>query len=77
INAAALVESPGADGRVLAVLPTGWYPSAVAASADGSRLYVANRKSPPGPNPEGCLPKVATTQTQPRACGAANQYVFQ
>jgi DNA-binding beta-propeller fold protein YncE len=76
-NAAALVAPGARDARVLGLVPTGWYPSAVAASRDGRRLFVANRKSPPGPNPLGCPPKVATVQAQPTACGAANQYIFQ
>lgn len=76
-NVAALVAPGDDEARVLGLVPTGWYPSAVAASRDGRRLFVANRKSPPGPNPLGCPPKVATVQAQPTACGAANQYIFQ
>jgi len=77
INAVALL-APGAAGNVVkALIPTGWYPSAVATSADGSRVFVANRKSPPGPNPEGCSPKLSSYHGQPKACGAANQYIFQ
>lgn len=77
INAVALV-APGTDGAVVqGLVPTGWYPSAVAASADGRRVFVANRKSPPGPNPLGCAPKLAVYRAQPNACGAANQYIFQ
>lgn len=77
INAVAIVAEPGPNGRVEAVLPTGWYPSAVAGSPKGDRLFIANRKSPPGPNPQGCAPQTAVSQAQPRACGAANQYIFQ
>ena len=59
-------------------MPTGWYPSAVAASRDGRRVFVVNRKSPPGPNPQGCSPKrVAVQRSQPDACGSANQYIYQ
>ena len=77
INAVALV-APGADGNfVQALIPTGWYPSAVATSASGSRVFVVNRKSPPGPNPQGCLPELAVYRGQPNACGAANQYIFE
>ena len=76
-NALAIVAPEAKSARVLGLVPTGWYPSAVAASKDGRRLFVANRKSPPGPNPLGCPPKVATVQSQPTACGAANQYIFQ
>ncbi|WP_426263674.1 bifunctional YncE family protein/alkaline phosphatase family protein [Sphingomonas sp. PWP1-2] len=77
INAVALV-TPRADGAsVDGLVPTGWYPSAVAVSRDGGRVFVVNRKSPPGPNPLGCAPKLAIYRGQPNACGAANQYIFQ
>jgi DNA-binding beta-propeller fold protein YncE len=79
INALAFatVDKEGDDVDVQALVPTGWYPSAVAADPTGGQIFVVNRKSPPGPNPQGCLPRVAVTQSQPNACGAANQYVFQ
>ena len=76
INAVAIV-APGASGAAVeGLVPTGWYPSAVAALGNG-RVFVANRKSPPGPNPQGCAPKLAIYRGQPNACGAANQYIFQ
>ena len=79
INALAFahLDGDGDDIDVQALVPTGWYPSAVASDRAGGQVFVANRKSPPGPNPQGCLPKLAVTQSQPNACGAANQYVFQ
>jgi DNA-binding beta-propeller fold protein YncE len=77
INALAVVGSALRGNPIQALIPTGWYPSAVATSADGERLFVANRKSPPGPNPQGCSPELATYRGQPDACGAANQYVLQ
>lgn len=76
-NAVALVTPKDDHVSVEGLVPTGWYPSGVATDADGTRVFVVNRKSPPGPNPAGCAPKMAMTQTQPKACGAANQYVFQ
>jgi DNA-binding beta-propeller fold protein YncE len=76
INALAIVL-PGDAKAVQALIPTGWYPSGVAATADGRRLFVVNRKSPPGPNPKGCMPVLAIYKGQPNACGAANQYIFQ
>ncbi len=39
---------------VLALVPTGHYPNAVAVSADGRNLFVANGKSPTGPSPTQC-----------------------
>ena len=71
INSLAIVD----HDAIQALIPTAWYPSAVAA-ADG-HIFVANRKSPPGPNPEGCAPRLAIYRGQPNACGAANQYIFQ
>jgi DNA-binding beta-propeller fold protein YncE len=73
INAVAVVNG----GAVEALIPTGWYPSAVAASATGGRVFLVNRKSPPGPNPQGCAPELAVYRGQPNACGAANQYIWQ
>ena len=75
INAVAVVAPQAKGASVQGLIPTGWYPSAVAAA--GRYIYVANRKSPPGPNPEGCQPKVSVQKTQPNACGSANQYIFQ
>ena len=54
-NAVATVDLDAAGrGRVRGLIPTGWYPNAVAASADGKHLYIANSKSVPGPNPGDC-----------------------
>ena len=74
INALALVSSAG---TVEGMVPTGWYPSAVATDKSGKRLFVVNRKSPPGPNPLGCKPKLASIKSQGTACGADNQYIYQ
>ncbi|HLO19711.1 MAG TPA: bifunctional YncE family protein/alkaline phosphatase family protein [Sphingomicrobium sp.] len=73
INAVAVV----ARTDVQALIPTGWYPSAVATSSSGGRVFVVNRKSPPGPNPKGCPPELAVYRGQPNACGAENQYIYQ
>lgn len=78
INAVALVATEGdGDAVVQGLVPTGWYPSTVAISRDGGRVFIANRKSPPGPNPMGCAPALAIYRGQPNACGSANQYIFQ
>jgi DNA-binding beta-propeller fold protein YncE len=76
INALAVVI-PGAENPVEGLIPTGWYPSAVATAAGGRQVFVVNRKSPPGPNPEGCPPELAVYRSQPNACGRANQYIYQ
>ncbi len=77
INALAVVDLNDAGSRVVGLIPTAWYPSAVATSADGRRLFVANRKSPPGPNPQGCGPQTSVVHGQPNACNGANQYIYQ
>ena len=77
INAVAVVAPGAGDNPVQALIPTGWYPSAVATSASGGRVFIVNRKSPPGPNPNGCEPQLAVYRGQPNACGAANEYIFQ
>ncbi|HEY6047673.1 MAG TPA: hypothetical protein VIV07_01355, partial [Sphingomicrobium sp.] len=76
INALAIVV-PGERRPVQALIPTGWYPSAVATSAEGGRVFVINRKSPPGPNPHGCQPELASYRGQPNGCDSANQYIYQ
>ena len=77
INAVGVMDTRHADQGLAAVIPTGWYPSDIAQSPDGKSIFVINRKSVPGPNPEGCQPKIATDRAQINGCGAANQYVFQ
>jgi len=53
-NAVAVVRVGAKGMRVAGLIPAGWYPSAVAASADGRTLYVANGKgNGSGANPDG------------------------
>jgi YVTN family beta-propeller protein len=47
-NAVAVVSL--AAGTVLGRIPTGWFPSDIAVSADGARLFVVNTKSQAGPS---------------------------
>jgi DNA-binding beta-propeller fold protein YncE len=77
INAVGLISPTPSGPAIESLIPTGWYPSAIATNANGTRVYVANRKSPPGPNPLGCKPALAKYRGQPNACGAANQYIWQ
>jgi DNA-binding beta-propeller fold protein YncE len=77
INAVAVVDPGEAANPVQALIPTGWYPSSVATDAKASRVFVVNRKSPPGPNKQGCPPELAIYRGQSQACGAANQYIYQ
>ncbi|MBV9998447.1 MAG: beta-propeller fold lactonase family protein [Verrucomicrobia bacterium] len=55
--------------RVTGLIPTSFWPTAVATSQDGNFLFVTNWKSPAGPNPEHF--------TNPINSNAANQYVLQ
>jgi YVTN family beta-propeller protein len=48
-NAVAVVDLD--ETRVTGRIPTGWYPTSVSVSKDGSRLYVCTFKSNAGPNP--------------------------
>ncbi len=62
--------------KVVALLPTGWYPSSVDIAADGRTLFVTDMKTDPGPNPNACQPS-----TRPEGklapCRLANEYVWQ
>jgi YVTN family beta-propeller protein len=49
-NSVAVVDL--ATSSVVGRIPTGWYPTGVAVSSDGSYLYVCNEKSDPGPDPD-------------------------
>jgi DNA-binding beta-propeller fold protein YncE len=65
-------------GRVIGLVPTGWYPNAVAVDRDGRTLYVVNGKSNAGPDPQACRDKGSLLPGgSETACNAANQYVWQ
>ncbi len=64
------VDAPMQPSRVIGLIPTGWYPNAVALGAGGARLFVVNGKSPPGANPAACRGASAS-------CNGANEYVLQ
>jgi len=49
-NAVAVIDVD--SRRLRGRIPTGWYPSSVSVSADGSTLYVVNMKANAGPNLE-------------------------
>jgi DNA-binding beta-propeller fold protein YncE len=56
LNDVAVVQLTGTNSgdSVIGLIPTGWYPNAVSTNAAGTWLYVANAKSPTGPNPDWC-----------------------
>lgn len=70
-------EETGAGSSVVGLLPTGWYPTAVAVRPDNARIYVANGKSNAGPNPLGCRDTLKTDRSALDACRSQNQYVWQ
>src|SRR5262249_2750674 len=43
-------DARAASSAVIGLVPTGWYPTGVATSKDGTRWYVVNGKSETGPN---------------------------
>lgn len=63
--------------RVVGLIPTGWYPNAVAVRPDGEVLYVVNGKSNTGPNPDTCRNTTSIAPGSLNECRAANQYVWQ
>ena len=63
-NSLAVIDLRGYEPEVVGLIPTGWYPTSVATSANGKMLYVINSKSNAGPNPKETV-------------AAANQYVWQ
>jgi DNA-binding beta-propeller fold protein YncE len=70
-------DADSAASAVVGLIPTGWYPTAVAVRPDGGQIYVVNGKSNTGPVPLGCRINLATTPASQNACQGANQYVWQ
>jgi DNA-binding beta-propeller fold protein YncE len=64
----------GAPSALVGLIPTGFYPNAVTVDATGRALYVANGKSPTGPNPRGPWTDVARSTLKPYSDNAADQY---
>jgi DNA-binding beta-propeller fold protein YncE len=76
-NAVAVVAlgAGKAKTRVTGLIPTGWYPTGVAATGD--RLYVVNGKSDPGPNPRACRNSLGVKPQDAVPCKSANSYIWQ
>ena len=70
-------QGPSGASAVVGLIPTGWYPTAVAVRRDGRQIYVVNGKSNTGPVPLTCRTNLETTKESQYACQAANQYVWQ
>ena len=83
-NAVAVISLAGSSsasngpigGAVTALIPTAWYPTAVALSQDQSVLYVVNGKSLPGPNPGACIDS-GYVNGNSAPCYSHNQYIYQ
>lgn len=70
-------EREAGKSRVIGLVPTGWYPSAVSVSRDGGMLYVVNGKGNAGPNPGACRDTLSIAPGSLGACAGRNQYVWQ
>jgi DNA-binding beta-propeller fold protein YncE len=70
-------ETLPAKSRVIGLIPTGWYPNAVALARDGRNLLVVNGKSNAGPNPGACRTTLSTDPAESVACAANNKYIWQ
>ena len=76
IDLAKTLASPSGSNAALAgLIPTGWYPDAVAVA--GGRLVVANFKGLAGPNPGACRDNFATKADGEVACRTSGMYVLQ
>ena len=72
---ATLASANGAPARLIGLVPTGWYPAAVATT--GRTMVVANFKGLPGPNPGGCRDTLGTHPADEAKCRASGRYVLQ
>ena len=70
-------DRPATGSAVVGLIPTGWYPTAVAARPDGRQIYVVNGKSNTGPVPDGCRNSLKVGPGAENGCKAANEYVWQ
>jgi len=71
-------NAAGAGGSaVVGMIPTGWYPTAIAVRPDGRRIFAVNGKSNTGPNPGACRDTLSIDPHGKDACQASNQYVWQ
>jgi len=70
-----LAAAPGARAAIDGLVPTGWYPDAVAMAA--GRLIVGNFKGLPGPNPGACRDTLDVGFTAEGKCHATGRYVLQ
>jgi YVTN family beta-propeller protein len=77
MNDVAVVDLSASPAQVVGLIPTGWYPTSVSTSADGTYMYVVNYKSVTGPNPQYCQGGTGIPTAQSTACDASNSYDLQ
>jgi YVTN family beta-propeller protein len=77
MNDVAVVDLSASPAQVVGLIPTGWYPTSVSTSADGTYMYVINYKSVTGPNPLYCQGGTGIPAAQSTACDASNSYDLQ
>ncbi len=70
-----LAAPSGTPARVVGLVPTGWYPDALAVA--GGMMAVANFKGIPGANPGACRNTLGTRKEDEAACRASGRYVLQ
>lgn len=70
-----LASPTGSPVHLDGMIPTGWYPDAVAMA--GGRLAIANFKGIAGPNPAACRSNLATDDKGEAECRASGNYVLQ
>jgi DNA-binding beta-propeller fold protein YncE len=66
-----------AKSAVIGLIPTGWYPNAVALVREGRELIVVNGKSNAGPNPGGCRDNLSPRVEDSFPCVSNNMYIWQ
>ena len=76
LNAVGRIALDHAQAEFSGMIPTAWYPTALAVSPAGS-LIIVNGKTPPGPNPGGCRSELGAVPEGNHACRAHNEYVLQ
>ena len=76
-NDVAVIPLTGPNAyRTAGLVPTGWYPTTVTASRDGSALYVFNSKSDPGANPLKQTTSV-NSERYTKYSGVTNKYALE
>jgi DNA-binding beta-propeller fold protein YncE len=74
-NAVAVADISGDHSRVLGFIPTGWYPTAVRALADGQLVILNGKGLGSYPNPKGPNPSVPAARVDQGDAGAKVEYV--